>query len=171
MRVSVITTMLGMMFFWGSNAVADISNIQEKNHYLGVLNGQVEGNNVVKVNRTLTDSIIYNFSSEKKIPNNLIIKDATIRGGQKGNTFITLKRLLPEQKGDAYITLNVIMLIDGERTPFSFYNRGEDVVINVPSYGKNLQLRSDAPVELNIPVNYRGNIRISMEIEDEYVDN
>lgn len=170
MRIGVITVVFGLVFIWMNNAFADSSNVQEQNHYLGVLNGQVEGSNLVKVNRTLTDSVIYNIASDKKLPNNLIIKNAIIRGGPKGSVFVTIKQLLPEQKGNAYITLNIIMLIDGKRTSFSFNERGEDAIINIPSPGESLQLRSDTPVELKVPVNYRGSIRIGMEIEDEYFD-
>lgn len=170
MRAGVITVVLGLMFFWIDNALADGSSAQEKNHYLGVLNGQVEGNNVVKVNRTLTDSVIYSFSSNEKLPSNLIIKNAKIRGGKNGSVFVTVKQMLPEQKGNANITLNIIMLIDGKKNSFTFNERGEDVIVNVPANGENLQLRSDSPVELSVPVHYRGNIRIGMEIEDEYVN-
>jgi len=171
MRAGVITVVLGLMFFLMDNSLADGGNVQEKNHYLGVLNGQVEGNNVVKVNRTLTDSVIYSVSSNEKSPSNLVIKNAKIRGGRNGSAFITVKQILPEQKGDASITLNIVMLINGKNTSFTFNERGEDVIINVPSHGESLQLRSDSPVELYVPVKYRGNIRIGMEIEEEYTNN
>lgn len=170
MRVGIITAILGLMIFWGNNVFANSSKNQEQNHYLGVLNGQVEGNSVVKVNRTLTNSVIYDFSSEEKLPNNLIVKDATVRGGNNGSVFITTKQVLPNSKGEAFITLNVIMLIDGKKTPFNFNDRGGDAILNIPSNVGKLQLRSDSPVELTVPVNYRGNIRIEMEIEDEYAD-
>ncbi|WP_052369309.1 DUF5462 family protein [Citrobacter sp. S-77] len=170
MRVGIITAIIGLMIFGGNNVFANSSKNQEKNHYLGVLNGQVEGNSVVKVNRTLTNSVIYDFSSEEKLPNNLIVKDATVRGGNNGSVFVTAKQILPDSKGEAFITLNVAMLIDGKKTPFNFESRGEDAILNIPSNGGTLQLRSDSPVELTVPVNYRGNVRIEMEIEDEYVD-
>jgi len=169
MKNGIIISTMGLMILLISNASAVSVKYQDKNYYLGVLNGQIEGNSRVKVNRSLTDSVIYNIQSDKKLPNNLIIKNATAREGGNGTAFITVKQILSEQKDEVYITLNISMFLDGKRIPLSFSARGVDVVLNIPDNGKHLELRSDSPVELSVPLNYRGNIKIGMEIEDEYI--
>ncbi|EBW6452847.1 fimbrial protein, partial [Salmonella enterica subsp. enterica serovar Oranienburg] len=44
--------------------------------------------------------------------------------------------------------------------------RGEDVVITVPAATRQVELRSDAPAELEVPANYRGNLQIALQVED-----
>ncbi|EEV7177327.1 fimbrial protein, partial [Escherichia coli] len=39
--------------------------------------------------------------------------------------------------------------------------------IITPADGEIVELRSDTPAELQIPANYKGNIKIEMQIEDE----
>ncbi|EAM1898707.1 fimbrial protein, partial [Salmonella enterica] len=43
--------------------------------------------------------------------------------------------------------------------------RGEDVVITVPAAIRQVELRSDAPAELEVPANYRGNVQVPVEVE------
>ncbi|EBY0601676.1 fimbrial protein, partial [Salmonella enterica subsp. enterica serovar Oranienburg] len=43
--------------------------------------------------------------------------------------------------------------------------RGEDVVITVPAATRQVELRSDAPAELEVPANYRGNVQVPVEVE------
>ncbi|MBK0280793.1 DUF5462 family protein, partial [Salmonella enterica subsp. enterica serovar Infantis] len=55
--------------------------------------------------------------------------------------------------------------VDGQRAALSASQRGEDVVITVPAATRQVELRSDAPAELEVPANYRGNVQVPVEVE------
>ena len=66
---------------------------------------------------------------------------------------------------DARLTLKAGLMVDGEKAPVAASQRGEDVVISVPAATRQVELRSDAPVELEVPANYRGNLQVPVEVE------
>lgn len=68
------------------------------------------------------------------------------------------------------ITLKTELHVDGKRTPGNFTVRGEDVVIPVPTAIEWVELKSNAPVELQVPANYKGNIQIVMQVEGEQTE-
>ncbi|ECQ4629270.1 hypothetical protein F0B66_22920 [Salmonella enterica] len=43
--------------------------------------------------------------------------------------------------------------------------QAEDVVITVPGAQRQVELRTDAPAELEVPANYRGNVQVPVEVE------
>ncbi|RNM54984.1 DUF5462 family protein, partial [Salmonella enterica] len=55
--------------------------------------------------------------------------------------------------------------VDGQRTTLTVGQRGEDVIITVPAATRQVALRSDAPAELEVPANYRGNVQVPVEVE------
>ncbi|MBW5848777.1 DUF5462 family protein, partial [Yersinia enterocolitica] len=63
----------------------------EKTQYLGVVNGQVSGNSVVKVTRTLTDPVLYR-SGGTSLPESLTIRNAEFRPASGGMANITVKQ-------------------------------------------------------------------------------
>lgn len=140
------------------------SEYSEKTEYLGVVNGQVVGNSVVKVTRTLTDPVMYR-SGDAALPESLTIRNAEFRAASGGMAYITVKQALPDN-GEARITLKMALMIDGKKVVLSARQLGEDVVIVVPKAQRLVELISDAPVELEVPVSYRGNLQIAMQVED-----
>lgn len=74
----------------------------EKTQYLGVVNGQVVGNSVVKVTRTPTDPVLYR--SDDALPVQLRVRDAEVRPASGGMAYITVKQVLPDNQ-EARITL------------------------------------------------------------------
>ncbi|BDO48213.1 F4 (K88) fimbria minor subunit FaeF [Escherichia coli] len=137
----------------------------EKTQYLGVVNGQVSGNSVVKVTRTPTDPVLYRSGDTTPLPGSLTIRNAESRGASGGLAYITVKQMLPDN-GEARITLKTALMVDGKRVALSARQQGEDVVITVPEAQKQIELRTDAPAELEIPVSYRGNLQIALQVED-----
>ena len=137
----------------------------EKTQYLGVVNGQVAGNSVVKVTRTPTDPVLYRSGDATPLPGSLTIRNAEFRGASGGLAYITVKQVLPDN-GEARITLKTALMVDGKRAALSAGQRGEDVVITVPEAQKQVELRTDAPAELEVPVGYRGNLQIALQVED-----
>ncbi|HAX5204979.1 TPA: F4 (K88) fimbria minor subunit FaeF [Escherichia coli] len=137
----------------------------EKTQYLGVVNGQVVGNSVVKVTRTPTDPVLYRSGDTTPLPGSLTIRSAESRAASGGLTYITVKQTLPDN-GEARITLKTALMVDGKRVALSARQQGEDVVITVPEAQKLVELRTDAPAELEVPVSYRGNLQIALQVED-----
>ena len=137
----------------------------EKTQYLGVVNGQVSGNSVVKVARTPTDPVLYRSGDTTPLPGSLIIRNAEFRAASGGLAYITVKQVLPDN-GEARITLKTALMVDGKRVALSARQLGEDVVIAVPEAQKQVGLRTDAPAELEVPVSYRGNLQIALQVED-----
>lgn len=136
----------------------------EKTQYLGVV-GHVSGNSVVKVTRTPTDPVLYRSGSNSPLPAELIIRHAESRPASGGLANITVKQTLPDN-GEARITLKTALMVDGKRVALSARQQGEDVVISVPEAQKLVELRTDAPAELEVPVSYRGNLQIALQVED-----
>ncbi|EHC0538220.1 F4 (K88) fimbria minor subunit FaeF [Escherichia coli] len=137
----------------------------EKTQYLGVVNGQVVGNSVVKVTRTPTDPVLYRSGDTTPLPGSLTIRSAESRAASGGLTYITVKQTLPDN-GEARITLKTALMVDGKRVALSARQQGEDVVITVLEAQKLVELRTDVPAELEVPVSYRGNLQIALQVED-----
>ncbi|ELO5003674.1 F4 (K88) fimbria minor subunit FaeF [Escherichia coli] len=137
----------------------------EKTQYLGVVNGQVVGNSVVKVTRTPTDPVLYRAGNDRPLPAELLIRHAESRPASGGLANITVKQALPDN-GEARITLKTTLMIDGKKVELSARQQGEDVVITVPEAQRQVELRTDAPAELELPASYRGSVQITLQIED-----
>lgn len=144
---------------------APTAEYSEKTQYLGVVNGQVVGNSVVKVSRTPTDPVLYRSGDTTPLPGSLTIRNAESRAASGGLAYITVKQVLPDN-GEARITLKTALMVDGKKMALSARQQGEDVVITVPEAQKQVELRTDTPVELEVPVNYRGNLQIYLQVED-----
>lgn len=137
----------------------------EKTQYLGVVSGQVVGNSVVKVTRTPGDPVLYQSGDTVPLPDSLTIRNAESRAASGGLAYITVKQALPDN-GEARITLKTALMVDGKKEALSARQQGEDVVITVPEAQKMVELRTDAPAELEVPVSYRGNLQIALQVED-----
>ncbi len=140
------------------------ANYTEKTQYLGVVNGQVVGNSVVKVSRTPSDPVLYR-SDETSLPEYLTIRNAEARAASGDMVYITVKQVLADN-GEARITLKTALMVDGKKAALSVRQQGEDVVITVPEALRQVELRTDAPAELEIPVSYRGNLQLALQVED-----
>ncbi|EFE3786443.1 DUF5462 family protein [Escherichia coli] len=137
----------------------------EKTQYLGAVNGQVVGNSVVKVTRTPADPVLYRSGDTTPLPGSLTIRNAESRAASGGLAYITVKQVLPDN-GEARITLRTALMVDGKKVTLSTRQQGEDVVITVPEARKQVELRTDAPAELQVPVSYRGRLQIALQVED-----
>ncbi|WP_438429944.1 F4 (K88) fimbria minor subunit FaeF [Escherichia coli] len=163
MKKTMMAVVLALSALSIQSALA--AEYSEKTHYLGVVNGQVSGNRVVKVTRTPTDPVLYRSGDSTPLPGSLTIRNAESRAASGGLTYITVKQVLPDN-GEARITLKTALMVDGKRVALSARQQGEDVVITVPDAQKQVELRTDAPAELEVPVSYRGNLQIALQVED-----
>ncbi|EFJ8922895.1 DUF5462 family protein (plasmid) [Escherichia coli] len=136
----------------------------EKTQYLGVVNGQVSGNSVVKITRTPTDPVLYRNGDSTLLSDSLIVRNAESRGASDGLAYLTVKQMLPDNRY-ARITLKTTLMIDGKKVALNTRQQGEDIVISVPKARDSIELRTDAPIELEVPVNYRGNLQIALQVE------
>ena len=163
MKKTMMAVALALSAFSIQPALA--TEYSEKTQYLGVVNGQVVGNSVVKVTRTPTDPVLYQSGDMTPLPGSLTIRNAEFRTASGGLAYITVKQALPDS-GEARITLKTTLMVDGKRVALSARQQGEDVVITVPVGQKLVELRTDAPAELEVPVSYRGNLQIALQVED-----
>ncbi|HAH3439293.1 F4 (K88) fimbria minor subunit FaeF [Escherichia coli] len=163
MKKTMMAVVLALSALSIQSALA--AEYSEKTQYLGVVNGQVSGNRVVKVTRTPTDPVLYRSGDSTPLPGSLTIRNAESRAASGGLTYITVKQVLPDN-GEARITLKTALMVDGKRVALSARQQGEDVVITVPDAQKQVELRTDAPAELEVPVSYRGNLQIALQVED-----
>lgn len=139
----------------------------EKTIYLGVVNGQVQGNSVVKANRTLPEPVLFRVDAGETPPERLIIRSAQARPASGGMLYVTVTQKLPESGKEALVTLKTALLVDGQKIVPQTMQQGNDLVIALPVAEKQVELRTDAPVELQLPANYRGNIQVEMQVEGE----
>ncbi|HHL4263397.1 TPA: F4 (K88) fimbria minor subunit FaeF [Escherichia coli] len=163
MKKTMMAVVLALSALSIQSALA--AEYSEKTQYLGVVNGQVSGNRVVKVTRTPTEPLLYRSGDSTPLPGSLTIRNAESRAASGGLTYITVKQVLPDN-GEARITLKTALMVDGKRVALSARQQGEDVVITVPDAQKRVELRTDAPAELEVPVSYRGNLQIALQVED-----
>ncbi|HAY0218756.1 TPA: fimbrial protein [Escherichia coli] len=154
----------GLLFTMSGIQAAQAANYTEKTQYLGVVNGQVLGNSVVKVSRTPADPVLYR-SDESSLPEYLTIRNAEARAASGDMAYITVKQALADN-GEARITLKTALMVDGSKVAVSARQQGEDVVISVPEAHRQVELRTDAPAELEFPVSYRGGLQIALQVED-----
>ncbi len=79
--------------------------------------------------------------------------------------YITVKQALPDNE-EARITLKTALMVDGKKVALNARLQCEDVVISVPDAQKLVKLRTDASAELEVPVSYRGNLKIALQVEE-----
>ncbi|EBV5176659.1 fimbrial protein [Salmonella enterica subsp. enterica serovar Oranienburg] len=139
----------------------------ERTQYLGVVNGQVVGNSVVKVTRTLPEPVLFLADSRDTLPSQLTVRDAEVRPASGEMVYITVKQLLPSGGGTARITLKTSLMVDGKKVALTARQQGEDVLVSVPQATQRVELRTDAPAELEIPAGYRGELQVAMQTESE----
>ena len=166
MKKTMMAATLVLSAFSIRSALA--AEYSEKTQYLGVVNGQVSGNSVVKVTRTPTDPVLYRSGDTTPLPGSLTIRNAESRSASGGLAYITVKQVLPDN-GEARITLKTALMVDGKKVTLSARQQGEDVVITVPEAQKQVELRTDAPAELEVPVSYRGNLQIVLQVEEKNI--
>ncbi|EFO7115178.1 F4 (K88) fimbria minor subunit FaeF [Salmonella enterica] len=162
MKKTMMAAALVLSAFITQSALA--AEYNEKMQYMGVVNGQVVGNSVVKVTRTPTDPVLYRSGDATPVPDRLTIRNAKSRAASGGLAYITVKQVLPDN-GEARITLKAALMVDGKKVALNARPQGEDVVITLPEAQKQVELRTDAPAELEVPVSYRGNLQIALQVE------
>lgn len=138
----------------------------ERTQHLGVVNGQVKDNQMVEVTRSLTVPVLYRVSVPDALPQTLRIRNATARPAEHGAVWVTTTRLLTTQR-HASITAKATLWLDGKVVPVSWQQQGGDVLIHSPGAQHQVVLRSDSPVTLQVPANWRGTLQVPMEIAGE----
>ncbi|MBW5840159.1 DUF5462 family protein [Yersinia enterocolitica] len=109
--------------------------------------------------------LLYRSGDTTSLTGSLTIRNAESRVASGGLAYITVKQALPDN-GEARITMKTALMVDGKKEALSARQQGEDVVITVPEAQKQVELRTDAPAELEVPVSYRGNLQVALQVED-----
>lgn len=138
---------------------------------LGVVNGQVKDNQVVEVSRSLTEPVLYKTEAPEPLPQTLRVRNATARGAGNGAVWLTVSQMLPggrQQSGK--VTARATLWVDGKSELAAFIQQGTDVLVSLPqdvTPQQQVMLRSDSPVVLQVPANWRGPFEVLMDIAGE----
>lgn len=148
------------------------ASLTESSQRLGVVNGQVKGNQVVEVNRSLSNPVLYKAEVPEPLPQILRVRNTTARGGDNGAIWLTVSQMLPgaKQNENSTVTIKVTLWADGKKTPATYRQQGPDVLVSIPKNitpKQQVVLRSDAPVTLQVPATWRGPVEVMMEITGE----
>lgn len=143
---------------------------REKVIHLGAVNGVVNGNQVVEVVRTLPDPVLFeaNRSDTEDMPSYLVVRQAIAGDGAGGDVLLRQSRpaqMPAGQLAQLSLAYSARLWVDGQAVNTSWQQRGEDVVIGLPSGAQSISLRSDSPVTLQLPKGYRGEVSLVLEVE------
>lgn len=138
----------------------------ERTQRLGVVNGQVKENQVVEVSRSLADPVLYQTETPEPLPRTLRIRNATARAADNGAVWVTTSQVLAGQQ-TASVTAKMTLWVDGKAVPANWQQQGVDVLIHSLEAQRQVMLRSDSPVTLQVPANWRGALRVPMEMAGE----
>ncbi len=156
MKILAVTLMVITFSLQAAMAVED----EEKTE----VNDQVVRNRVVTVLRAPADPVLYR-SEKGALPKHLTIRNAEVRAGSGNMAYITVKQAW-SNNGEARITLKATLMIDGKKEPLSAKQQGENVMLLIPKAQERVELRTDAPAEVEVPVNYQGDLQIILQVED-----
>ena len=140
------------------------SNITETIQFLGVANGQVVGNSLVRVTRTPVDPTLFRIKSPDLLPRELVIRNAESRQAAGGLANIKIKHLSSDGR-HIFLNLKAALIVDGSKVTINANQKGDDLIITVPAAFQQVELRNETVVEIEVPANYRGNLHIPVEIE------
>ncbi|ENF8269133.1 DUF5462 family protein [Salmonella enterica] len=167
---NIKAAMAGMLITaWAVACPPAAAQDTEKMQHLGVVNGQVKDNQVVEVTRTLTDPVLYKVDAPEALPQTLRVRNATARRADNGAVWVTTRQVLAGQQV-AGVTTKVTLWADGKSEPAVFTAQGTDVLISLPqdmTPRQQVMLRSDSPVTLQVPANWRGSLQVPLEITGE----
>ena len=146
------------------------ASISEKIQMLGVVNGQVKDNQIVEVSRSLNNPELYMSALPDPLPQTLRINNAMVRQGNNGSVYLTVNQMLSGVSQPATVSANVTLWVDGKKVPATGRQQGVDVLVSISKDivpQKKIVMRSDAPVTLQVPANWRGTVEVVMEISGE----
>ncbi|HHQ4530768.1 TPA: DUF5462 family protein [Aeromonas hydrophila] len=138
----------------------------EKTQYIGKLNSQTRQGDVVKVMRTLSEPVLFAAQRGDLPPELLVVRGSRVRPATGGMVYLTVRQDLIGGK-EARVTLKASLWVDAKQAPVKAEQRGDDVVIHVPPASSRVELRTDAPIELEVSANYRGELQVVMIVESD----
>lgn len=159
--VKLCLVIMGTTVFYSSSIANDSS---ERLFYLGVLNGSIKDAGFVVAKRTIPEPLAYKINIYDEVPESIIVRNAFAKKISQNKISLTVRQDLGSNQ-EAFITLVLWLIIDGKHAPINFNQIGEDVFIKVSSAKKTIELKSNDLIELQVPVNYKGNIQVEMQLE------
>lgn len=143
---------------------------REKVIHLGAVNGVMQGNQVVEVVRTLPDPVLFELtrSDVANMPGYLLVRQAIASDGVDGGIQLRQVRQVMTSVGQlaaVSFTYGARLWVDGQQVATSWQQRGDDVVLGLPSGAQNISVRADSPVQLQLPKGYRGELSLALEID------
>lgn len=148
------------------------ASLTESTQRLGVVNGQVKDNQVVEVNRSLSNPVLYKTEAPEFLAQTLRVLNTTARAGDNGTLWLTVSQMLPgsKQNQNSTVTIKATLWADGKKVPATYRQHGPDVLVSIPkdiTPKQQVVLRSDAPVTLQVPATWRGPVEVMMDITGE----
>lgn len=162
---------LMLITVWGGAHPATAS-LTESMQRLGVVNGQVKDNQVVEVNRSLSNPVLYKTEIPEPLAQTLRVRNTTARTGDDGSLWLTVSQMLPgaKQNQNSTVTIKATLWADGKKVPATYRQQGPEVLVSIPkdiNPKQQVMLRSDAPVILQVPATWRGPVEVVMDITGE----
>lgn len=148
------------------------ASLTESTQRLGVVNGQVKDNQVVEVNRSLSNPVLYKTEAPEFLAQTLRVLNTIARVGDNGTLWLTVSQMLPgaKQNQNSTVTIKTTLWVDGKKVPATYRQQGPDVLVSIPkdiNPKQQVVLRSDAPVILQVPSIWRGPVEVVMDITGE----
>ncbi|MEG0171433.1 MAG: DUF5462 family protein [Acinetobacter sp.] len=137
---------------------------------LGFINGKVKDNQIIEINRSLPNPIL--FRTKKNTLNatlyRIVFKDSQARQGDNGR----IQLYTHWQKGtinggvDKFNSMiNIALLINDRLFPIQFTESQGQVNIVIPEWAENIEIRAESPFKLQLPRGYKGIISLPFVIE------
>lgn len=171
MNISKLTMVVMLITVW-TVAYPATASLTESSQRLGVVNGQVKDNQVVEVNRSLSNPVLYKAEAPEPLAQLLRVRNTTARDGDNGTIWLTVSQMLPgaKQNQNSTVTIKVTLWADGKKMPATYRQQGSDVLVSLPKDiipKQQVMLRSDTPVTLQVPSFWRGPVEVVMDITGE----
>lgn len=171
MNISKLTMVVMLTTVW-TVAHPATAALTESSQRLGVVNGQVKDNQVVEVNRSLSNPVLYKAEAPESLAHILRVRNTTARDGDNGTIWLTVSQTLPgaKQNQNSTVTIKVTLWADGKKMPATYRQQGSDVLVSLPNDiipKQQVILRSDSPVTLQVPSFWRGPVEVVMDITGE----
>lgn len=171
MNTSKLAMAVMLITLWAIAHPATAS-LTESTQRLGVVNGQVKDNQVVEVNRSLGNPVLYKIEAPAPLAQTLRVRNTTARTGDNGTLWLTVSQMLPgaKQNQNCTVTIKATLWADGKKVPTTYRQQGLDVLVSIPkdiNPKQQVMLRSDAPVTLQVPATWRGPVEVVMDITGE----
>lgn len=157
---------LGLLLTVYQNANASNIKVENQIEHLGVMNGEVVGQNEVKIEQMLREPILFTADANKLSQElkSVIVKEAKLLNNQTEDVLFSIKKPLGSGKSiTTHITVG--LWLDGTKVKLIGKQSGNAVVFSIPPEHKLIDIRATRPIEMFLPREYKGDFNYNLDIE------